>query len=142
MITIKINTVKIKPEKQVVNQLIYRFQVYSPPQNIPPWYIPPRNVPPPQHCSGLQLASLALGLRTLVKTGSRQRHISRKARQRYFHLYFGDFLLYFPFVGESVRGGSARGGKCRGEVSGHHIFSTYFISLKHFKNIIIFIEAN
>ena len=60
------------------------FQVYSLPENsplnVPPRYIPPRNVPPGHvfrqlRYFGLQLASLALGLRTLVGTGSRQRHI-------------------------------------------------------------------
>ena len=42
----------------------------------------------PWLCSGLQLASLALGLRTLVGTGLRHRHISCIARQRCFHAYF------------------------------------------------------
>ena len=50
-------------------------------------YAPPRKILPPQknrmifglqlRCFGLQLASLALGLRTLVGTGLRQRHISQ-----------------------------------------------------------------
>ena len=55
---------------------------YTPLRKIPPVTFHPDifplgMFPPPQFFSCLQLASLALGLRTLVGTGSRQRHISQ-----------------------------------------------------------------
>ena len=62
-----------------------RCQGLSPPEVstsvFPPGSFPPRVFHPwgdtsPRGCSGLQLASLALRLGTLVGTGSRQRHFS------------------------------------------------------------------
>ena len=64
------------------------------------------------HCFGVQLASLALGLRTLVGTGSRQRNISRKTRQRCFHEYFS---------WRECSGGKNRGGTFRREFQGGNI---------------------
>ena len=49
-------------------------------------------------------------MRTLVGTGSRQRHISRKARQRSFHAYFS--------WEECSGGGNNRSGTFQGEFSG------------------------
>ena len=69
--------------------------------DISPQLLPPKALPP-RRCSGLQLASLALGLWTLVGTGSCQRHISRKARQHCFHVYL------------SWGVGIVNGGKCPG----------------------------
>ena len=92
---------------------------YTPPLNVPPRYIPSMNVLPRSR-SGLQLASLALGSRTLVGTGLRQRHISRKSRQRCFHAYFS----WGECSGRETTGVEPSGGNFPGGIFRSPIYQT------------------